>query len=63
MSAAIKIPLLDLAPAIAELRPALDAAYARVMDSGWVLLGKELAAGTPAEIRSHKEVVSAYLGA
>ncbi len=26
-------------------------------------LGKELAAGTPAEIRSHKEVVSAYLGA
>jgi ABC-type branched-subunit amino acid transport system ATPase component/ABC-type branched-subunit amino acid transport system permease subunit len=26
-------------------------------------LGKVLAAGTPAEIRSHKEVVSAYLGA
>ena len=26
-------------------------------------LGKELAAGTPAEIRSHREVVSAYLGA
>jgi branched-chain amino acid transport system permease protein len=26
-------------------------------------LGRELAAGTPAEIRSHKEVVSAYLGA
>jgi branched-chain amino acid transport system permease protein len=25
-------------------------------------LGRELAAGTPAEIRSHKEVVSAYLG-
>ena len=25
-------------------------------------LGKELAAGTPAEIRSHREVVSAYLG-
>ncbi len=25
-------------------------------------LGKELAAGTPAEIRAHKEVVSAYLG-
>jgi ABC-type branched-subunit amino acid transport system ATPase component/ABC-type branched-subunit amino acid transport system permease subunit len=25
-------------------------------------LGKELAAGTPADIRSHKEVVSAYLG-
>jgi branched-chain amino acid transport system permease protein len=26
-------------------------------------LGKELASGTPAEIRAHKEVVSAYLGA
>jgi branched-chain amino acid transport system permease protein len=25
-------------------------------------LGRELAAGTPAEIRSHREVVSAYLG-
>ena len=46
MSASTKIPLIDLAPAIAELRPALDAAYARVMDSGWVLLGKELAAPT-----------------
>jgi branched-chain amino acid transport system permease protein len=26
-------------------------------------LGRELAAGTPADIRSHREVVSAYLGA
>jgi ABC-type branched-subunit amino acid transport system ATPase component len=26
-------------------------------------LGRELAAGTPAEVRAHKEVVSAYLGA
>jgi ABC-type branched-subunit amino acid transport system ATPase component len=25
-------------------------------------LGRKLAAGTPAEIRIHKEVVSAYLG-
>jgi dTDP-4-amino-4,6-dideoxygalactose transaminase len=40
----MKVPVLDLAPAIAELRPQLDAAYARVMDSGWVLLGKELEA-------------------
>ena len=38
----VKIPILDLAPAIAELRPQLDAAYARVMDSGWLLLGQEL---------------------
>ncbi|MBI5766596.1 MAG: DegT/DnrJ/EryC1/StrS family aminotransferase [Verrucomicrobia bacterium] len=38
----MKVPILDLAPAIAELRPQLDAAYARVMDSGWVLLGREL---------------------
>ena len=40
----MKVPILDLAPAIAELRPQLDAAYQRVMDSGWVLLGKELEA-------------------
>jgi branched-chain amino acid transport system permease protein len=26
-------------------------------------LGKELASGTPSDIRAHKEVVSAYLGA
>jgi ABC-type branched-subunit amino acid transport system ATPase component len=26
-------------------------------------LGRKLAAGTPAEIRSHREVVDAYLGA
>jgi ABC-type branched-subunit amino acid transport system ATPase component len=25
-------------------------------------LGRQLAAGTPAEIRAHEEVVSAYLG-
>src|SRR5471032_83276 len=35
-----------------------------ICDSVTVLnLGKVLAAGTPAEIRSHREVVSAYLGA
>ncbi len=42
MSAAIKIPILDLKPAYEELRVELDAAYRRVMESGWVLLGKEL---------------------
>jgi dTDP-4-amino-4,6-dideoxygalactose transaminase len=40
----MKIPLLDLKPACAELRLELDAAYRRVMDSGWFLLGRELEA-------------------
>lgn len=40
----IKIPILDLKPAYAELRAELDAAYHRVMESGWVLLGRELEA-------------------
>lgn len=40
----MRIPVLDLKPAIAELRPELDAAYRRVMDSGWLLLGGELEA-------------------
>jgi dTDP-3-amino-3,4,6-trideoxy-alpha-D-glucose transaminase len=38
----MKIPILDLKPATAELRAELDAAYRRVMDSGWFLLGPEL---------------------
>lgn len=38
------IPLLDLKPAIAELRSELDDAYRRVMDSGNLLLGSELEA-------------------
>src|SRR3954471_195195 len=40
----MKVPILDLKPAYEELRAELDAAYHRVMDSGWVLLGKELEA-------------------
>lgn len=40
----MKVPLLDLKPAADELRTELDAAYRRVMDSGWFLLGKELEA-------------------
>ncbi len=36
------LPFLDFGPAVAELRPALDAAYGRVMDGGWFLLGGEL---------------------
>lgn len=41
---AVKVPILDLKPAYEELRTELDAAYRRVMESGWVLLGKELEA-------------------
>lgn len=40
----MKVPILDLKPAYEELRTELDAAYQRVMDSGWLLLGKELEA-------------------
>jgi dTDP-4-amino-4,6-dideoxygalactose transaminase len=40
----VNVPILDLKPAYAELREQLDDAYRRVMESGWVLLGKELEA-------------------
>jgi dTDP-3-amino-3,4,6-trideoxy-alpha-D-glucose transaminase len=40
----VTVPILDLKPAYDELRTELDAAYHRVMESGWVLLGKELEA-------------------
>lgn len=38
------IPFLDLKSAYTELKPELDAAYARVMASGWFVLGKEVLA-------------------
>lgn len=38
----MKVPFVDLGPVYDELRPELDAAYHRVMDSGWYLLGEEL---------------------
>ena len=38
------IPFLDLKSAYAELKPELDAAYARVMESGWFVLGKKVEA-------------------
>jgi len=38
----MKVPILDLKPAYDELRAELDAAYHRVMESGWLLLGREL---------------------
>jgi dTDP-4-amino-4,6-dideoxygalactose transaminase len=40
----MNIPFLDLKAAYLELKPELDAAYQRVMDSGWYLLGQELEA-------------------
>lgn len=40
----MKVPFLELKPAYLELQPEFDAAYRRVMDSGWYLLGEELAA-------------------
>ena len=36
------VPFLDLQPPMAPLRPALDAAYRRVMDSGRYILGAEV---------------------
>jgi dTDP-4-amino-4,6-dideoxygalactose transaminase len=37
----MKIPFLNIHASYAELKDEFDAAYHRVMDSGWVLLGKE----------------------
>ena len=38
------VPFLDLHAAYAELRPEIDAAIARVLDSGWYILGPEVEA-------------------
>lgn len=38
----MKVPFLELKPTYLELKPEFDAAYHRVMDSGWYLLGNEL---------------------
>src|SRR5688500_11261128 len=38
----MNVLILDLKPAYEELRTELDGAYHRVMESGWVLLGREL---------------------
>ena len=38
------IPFLDMKSVYAELKPELDAAFARVMESGWFVLGKEVEA-------------------
>lgn len=38
----MNVPFLELKPAYDELRAEFDAAYHRVMDSGWYLMGSEL---------------------
>ena len=40
----MKVPFLDLKAAYLELREELDAAYRRVMESGWYVLGEEVEA-------------------
>jgi len=40
----VKVPFLDLRAGYLELREELDEAYARVMDSGWYILGQEVEA-------------------
>ena len=40
----MNVPFLELKPTYLELKDDLDAAYRRVMDSGWYLLGRELEA-------------------
>ncbi len=51
----MKIPFLELKPTYDELRTECDAAYHRVMDSGYYLLGKELEA-FEAEFATYCEV-------
>jgi len=40
----MKIPFLDLGAAYRELKPEIDAAISRVLDSGWYILGPEVEA-------------------
>lgn len=40
----MKIPFLDLGASYRELKPEIDAAVARVLDSGWYIFGPEVAA-------------------
>src|SRR5687768_7898008 len=40
----MNVPFLDLKHAYSELKEELDAAYHRVMDSGWFILGEEVEA-------------------
>lgn len=49
-----RVPVLDLTPEIAALRPDLDAAFARVLDGGTFILGEE--------VDAFEREVAAYLG-
>src|SRR5438552_6607889 len=40
----MKVPFLDLNPAYRELQVELEAAWRRVMESGWYILGEEVEA-------------------
>ncbi|TAG09860.1 MAG: DegT/DnrJ/EryC1/StrS family aminotransferase [Verrucomicrobia bacterium] len=40
----MQVPILELKPTYLELKDELDAAYHRVMDSGWYLMGREVEA-------------------
>jgi dTDP-4-amino-4,6-dideoxygalactose transaminase len=51
----MSVPFLDLKAPYAELRDELDAAYHRVMESGWFILGEEL--------RAFEEEFAAHCGA
>ncbi len=50
----MKIPLLDLVAQYQEIKPEIDSAIQRVLDSGWFILGDE--------VISFEEEVSDYLG-
>lgn len=40
----MKIPFLDLGASYRELKPEIDTAVTRVLDSGWYILGPEVEA-------------------
>lgn len=48
------VPILELKPTYLELKDELDAAYHRVMDSGWYLMGRE--------VEAFEEEYAAYVG-
>ena len=51
----MKVPFIDLRAAYLELKPEIDAAIARVLDSGWYILGPE--------VEAFEEEWAAYCGA